>query len=674
MFRETIFFNRLRPAFFAFAWCLAAVPTAHAADPAPAVPPSANPSLANPSPELRTPAATDLASSAPPSVAHDSATAPAPSTGEASAPQTPSQNVTINLINLMVKRGLITKEDAADLIKQAQQEADVARAQAAAAEAAAQKVDLVAEEAQRAAQATVAAAPPPASDDEVRVPYVPEVVKNQIRDEVTRDVMQQTHDEELASPDTTPDWVRRFRVTGDIRTRFQDNTFPSGNATGQNFNFNAMDSATSPILVANGLNGNFPTYNVDQTREQFRLRARIGAEIDLGENFSAGMRIGTGADNQPVSENQTLGGVNNGQGSDFSKYQLWLDRGFIRYELGDPSDKYFSVSVGRFDNPFMSTSMIWADDIGFDGAAIQAKYKVADGVTPFLTGGAFPVFNTDLNFGTNSTTSGQAYQSYDKWLYAGQLGTNWKINQDFTFKGAIAFYDFENIQGQVSAPITATSAGGLGGATNITSSFAGPTDDSRPEFAQKGNTYIPLRDYVLDNASDQVYQYFGLATPFRETAIDARLDFSRFDPFHLWLIAEYVKNIAFDKAAIEQNGPGYLAPGPVNNIGPGGNFQGGDTGYDIRFNLGKPSLEKLWDWNVSLTYRYLESDAVVDGFNDSDFGGGGVGGTNVKGYIIGGNLALSKRVSTGLQWMSMDSIAGPQFNEDLFQFDLNAKF
>src|SRR6478736_5359072 len=44
---------------------------------------------------------------------------------------TPSQNVTINLINRLVARGLLPKEDADELIKQAEADASVARAQAA---------------------------------------------------------------------------------------------------------------------------------------------------------------------------------------------------------------------------------------------------------------------------------------------------------------------------------------------------------------------------------------------------------------------------------------------------------------------------------------------------------------------------------------------------------------
>jgi hypothetical protein len=96
-------------------------------------------------------------------------------------------------------------------------------------------------------------------------------------------------------------------------------------------------------------------------------------------------------------------------------------------------------------------------------------------------------------------------------------------------------------------------------------------------------------------------------------------------------------------------------------------------GYIVRLELGRPKLEQFGQWNINLTYRYVESDAVVDGFTDADFGGPLVG-TNLKGYIIAADFALSPRVWTSLQWMSADVIAGPTYRNDLIQLDINAKF
>ncbi len=190
-----------------------------------------------------------------------------------------------------------------------------------------------------------------------------------------------------------------------------------------------------------------PQNDVDQDRQRLRLRARLGADIDLGENFTAGFRVATGSDNSPTSENQTLGGVNSftqGQGGNFGKYEAWIDRAFLRYEI-ELAEGEISITGGRFDNPFFHTSMIWSDDLAFDGAAIQGKYKVAEGVTPFFSGGAFPIFNTDLNF---STDNSEKFSSEDKWLFAGQAGVNWAIDKDWSVKVAAAYYDFDNIEGK----------------------------------------------------------------------------------------------------------------------------------------------------------------------------------------------------------------------------------
>ncbi|MCE0521631.1 MAG: putative porin [Methylacidiphilales bacterium] len=572
----------------------------------------------------------DLSAVAPPSPA---APPPPAASGDSSNAW---KSAYVNLVNLLVNRSVLTKKDSGNLISQAEQAASAAPSQSQ-------------------------AAPATGDGDTMKVDYVPETVKEQMRDEIKQDVMQQARDEHWAAPDSEPDWVKRYHVSSDIRIRYEDDIFPTGNdvTSGSFINFNAINTGSPIDVISPTLN--YPQYNVNQNRTRIRLRTRIGADIDVGNGFTAGLRVASGSDDSPVTENQTLGGVGSGQqGGDFSKYQIWLDRAFLKYQLGGLPNADFSVTVGRFDNPFFSSSMIWADEIGFDGLAVKAKYQVAPGVTPFLTGGAFPVYNTDLNFASDNASK---FNSEDKWLYAVQGGATWQISHDFNFKGAIAYYDFENIQGQVSSPMDSTAT-------------AGNTDDSRPLFAQNGNTYIALRDIVTTDGGPVTSQpqYFGLASAFRELALTEQLDYSGFEPLHITLLGEFVKNLAFNQNAIE-NGGSPSFPGPINNRtgGISGAYVGGDLGYDVRLTVGHPTLEKLWDWNVNLTYRYVESDATVDGFTDADFGGS-LTGTNLKGYIIGGNLGLTSRVWVNIRYMSSNAIAGPTYANDLIQFDLNAKF
>lgn len=577
--------------------------------------------------------------------------------GEASpppAPNTPSQNVTINLINRLVQKGVLSKEDAADLIQQAEADAQTAQAQAAAAQ------EAVAAATQAAQQAIAATPPPPTDDGSVRVTYIPAVVKSQISDQVKDEVMAQARVEGWAAPKLIPSWLPNFRPFADIRVRYEGDYFPDGNdASGAFPNFNAINTG-APFNTAGDQFS--PQLNVDQDRNRIRLRARFGADLNLGEGFTSGIRVATGQDNSPTSTNQSMGLPYNGQGGNFSKYAIWLDRAFIKYEIGGMPTKNLAITFGRFDNPFFKTSeIVWDDDLGFDGVAIQGKYEVARGFTPFVAGGVFPVYNTDFNFSSNQP---QKFASYDKWLYGVQGGFDWKITKDLQFKMGAAYYYFDNIEGKLSSPYTP-----------LTVNDAGDTDASRPSFAQKGNTYMALRDIVPNASNDygttNQWQYYGLATPFHDIDLNFKLDYKIFEPYVISVSGEWVENLAFDSGAIGDKA--------VNNRGANdttvsdsiGAFVGGDTAWIVQMQVGSADLGKRWDWQLFGGYRYVESDAVVDGFNDSDFGGGG---TNLKGYTLGANLALSKNVFVGVRYLSATSIAGPPFKEDIVQFDLNAKF
>jgi hypothetical protein len=585
------------------------------------------------------------------------------------APQGVSTNFAVNLLNRLVKRGVLTQADADELTKEAETDAAAARQQSQE-DAAAASQAVVTQVTQKVAEM----APPPApSDDTVSVPYVPDSVKQEIADEVKAKVMKQALAENWAAPRAIPDWVPRFRFSGDIRTRYEGDFYPNTNdSTGAFPNFNSINTG-SPFDVAGTQFS--PQYNVNQDRERFRIRARIGADVDLQDGWTAGLRLASGQDDSPVTENQTLGLANSGQGGNFSRYSIWLDRAFLKYEYQVDGDrnKDFSLTVGRMDNPYFATSMIWARDLGFDGLTAQGRYPVARGVVPFLTAGAYPVFNTDFNFANNQPAK---YQSEDKYLFAGQLGTDWTITKDWNTKVASALYYFENVEGHLSDPFVP-----------LTSSDQGNTDDSRPSFAQNGNTYFPIRDIVPTAQNDfgtiDQFQYYGLATPFHEIDFTGQLNYDHFAPYRVSLIGEFVENLAFNAAkinavAVNNRGPGQTvqqmdSAGQNVTVTLPGKYEGGDTAWIVTLRVGKPALEKLWDWDVDLGYRYVQSDSLVDGFADSDFGYP-LTGTNLKGYTIGGDLALGQRVWLGLHLMSADAIIGPPYKDDIVQFDLNGKF
>jgi hypothetical protein len=167
-----------------------------------------------------------------------------------------------------------------------------------------------------------------------------------------------------------------------------------------------------------------------------------------------------------------------------------------------------------------------------------------------------------------------------------------------------------------------------------------------------------------NNGTIDQFQYYGLATPFKEFAVTEGLYYNHFEPFQISLVSEWVKNLAFNRASV--------AAIAVNN-GGSANYIGGNTGWISTLKFGSSVLHELGDWNASVGYRKVESDAVVDGFNDADFGGTLLG-TNLKGFTITASFALARDVWIDARWMSASAIAGPTFKNDLLQVDLDAKF
>jgi hypothetical protein len=205
------------------------------------------------------------------------------------------------------------------------------------------------------------------------------------------------------------------------------------------------------------------------------------------------------------------------------------------------------------------------------------------------------------------------------------------------------------------------------------------TDESRPAFAQKGNTYMPLRTpspgalalEASDPNNTPRYQFFGLAARFRELVATARLDYTVGPPLRLWVDGEYVRNVGFSKKQISPDSVAINNRGPTADPLALGPFEGGDSGYTGRLTVGSVTQIGRWDWNVSLAYRRVESDAVVDAFTDSDFG---LGGTNLKGYILGAALGVANGVWVSARWSSADAIVGSPYRVDVLQIDLAGKF
>ena len=488
-----------------------------------------------------------------------------------------------------------------------------------------------------------------------RVVYIPEIIRSQLREEIKEEVLKRAVQEGWATPNAIPAWTQRFSLNADVRLRWEMVFFRRGNANvNQFFDFNAINTGQPFDLLGND-QANDRFLNVDQNRRRPRVRVRLGVDVDIGEGFSATLRLASGDGNSPVSTNQTLGGAP----GDFSKLQFWIDRAGLTYAPFKGRPAGFMLEAGRFGNPFFSTDLIWWNDLSFDGMALKAQVDTG-WLRVFVNGGGFPYFITGFDFPAEQS---QKVRSLDKWLVAGQLGLEVKKPELFTLTVAAAYYYFDNIQGRPGTPCRTDWKG-----------FSCDSDLSRPLFAQKGNTYMALRTPTIEALAAEglgaaEYQYFGLAHLFRELAITGRFELKVAAQLAVTLDAEFVRNLGFSPRRV-----GTVA---VNNLGACDEnflncaYAGGLNGYLGRVSVGSPAMSKQWSWNLGVTYRSLESDAVVDAFNDPDFG---LGGTNLKGFIFAGTVALADGVLATVRWMSANQVSGPQYGVDVLHIDVTARY
>ncbi|MCG2842565.1 putative porin [Sandaracinobacter sp. RS1-74] len=490
------------------------------------------------------------------------------------------------------------------------------------------------------------------------IPYVPDVVREQIVEQVRTELAGQAQAEGWAKPGETPEWTRRISLYGDVRVRAEGRfyneenypDFPNWGAINDGGGFQV--NPDTPGYV------NPPYLNVNEDRRRFRLRARLGVRAEVADWIRADVRLATGADNGPVSTNQTLGGDGTG------KYHIWLDRASLRLTPASG----FQVDLGRFANPFWTSDLVFDNDMNFDGLAISGRGAVSEQFGLFGSAGAFPVFNTGMNFGSRDAGP---FKSTDKYLFAAQAGLDFRPAENIRARLAVGYFHFDGVQGRFSSP-------------GRWDQDVFDTDYTRPAFQQFGNTMVALRQITADpsvpDGSSPEVQYFGLGSKFEMLNLRGQLEYDVSERIGIRLEGDYVKNLGFDRAAITPLALNNFSPRTtIGAITTGGEYEGGDSGWQLRLAVGSLAMghgQGDWsaepgDWSFHLAYRHLASDAVIDGFADSDFG---LGGTNAKGWLAGASYGVARNALFGLRWASSDEVAGPPLSVDRLFLDFNTKF
>lgn len=556
-------------------------------------------------------AALSLAAAGPVRAQAPAPTGPAP-TGERESLESLRQT-TLALIEALVQSGAITRERADALLADARRRAEAAPGLAQ------------------------AAPPPKAEPPEVRVPFVPKVVRDQIRNEVRDEVLARARVERWGVPNATAEWTDRIQIEGDLRVRAQADRADEGNLLPEQFLIAAAgrNQTRAPDFAASTADG-LATGSTQDDRDRYRVRARLGVVAKVADNLSAGLRLTTGGTTDRVGTNQTLG-------QNFNKYSFTIDRAYLRYEPWD----WVSLSAGRIANPFFSTDLVWSENIGFEGAAATFRLPAQPGraLEPFVTLGYFP-------------SREESPPRKQRTVMGVQAGLQWEASEVLRVRAGIAQYAMRGFAGREDPDYTLQGPGRSYGQFEYETGLRQRGNslfltNNRLEFQQPGG--LP-KDRLR----------WGLLSAFKPLAFTAAAEFSAFSPVIVQMSGEYVRNTAFDREEIFSRTGVSLA-------------DGSPTGYQLRAVIGAQSLRNRGDWQLQLGWRRLGSDAVVDAFTDGDFG---LGGTNMSGYVVGFSYGIERNSNLGLRYLSAQSIDSPtvrpqakdRFAVDIYQLDFNVRF
>ncbi len=516
------------------------------------------------------------------------------------------RNTVVNILEAMVQKGLLTPDQAKQLVQQAKDRAAVTAAAEAAAKAQQAKQD----------------------EGAVRVPYVPQIVKDEIskqvaaevKPEVVSSVVQQAKDEKWGVPGAMPEWLSHVRVTGDVTARFQANMYPADNSNDTLLDFNAINQAGGESTTA------FPFMDTTHNRDYLRLRARLGVDVTMSPDWTAAIRLSTGSLTDPSSASQN-------EGTYGARYAVGVDQAYIRWNEA-PAGK-FSWATGTFgrqpDPWFSPTELVFARDLTFEGVSASGRLGWGDGADRshfFLTAGAVPELEVpDI-------------PTENKWLIGGQLGASLRFTESQHLKLALADYYFARVQG-------------------VQNVLGGPNENgTAPAFIRFGNTV-----FDISNGTNPAVNLFGLASQFRVGDVALSYEWN-FGSHQLLVNGEFVRNYGYHLAQIEA----LQGQNPYNNATP---TKPQNTGYVGEIGYGNATISNALDWRMRVGYRYVRADAVIDAWTDADFHGGG---TNAQGYYIWGELGVAPNTWLKLRYMSANEVEGPKFGLDILQLDLNARF
>jgi hypothetical protein len=365
-----------------------------------------------------------------------------------------------------------------------------------------------------------------------------------------------------------PDWVTSYKLYGDFRGRFDDLT---------------TDSYGGASLSA-------------QDRARLRYRLRVGMLVDMKDGLQAGFRLGSGdasgvgsqsSAGSPLSNNTTMQ-------DNATKKMIYIDAAYGKWTPINDGVWMLAAIIGKMDQPFQVSQMVFDSDYTPEGAALQGSCKINDQHSLAINGAAFVL--------DEAAASGR-----DPFMYGGQVIWNANWTPRIASSLGIGAFDIVNRNGLgMSGFLASTNNYNPGGVANINQG------NTRNIYGNLIYNYNPI---VASGSATYTLDTFPLYN----------------GKFPIKLAGEYMNNPGADPAK-----------GPANNIGYWGGIQLGKSG-------------KKGTWDIFYRYQHLEADAWYDELVDDDnvayYANGAAGttlakngwvsGTNIKGHLVKFNYSLT---------------------------------
>jgi hypothetical protein len=349
----------------------------------------------------------------------------------------------------------------------------------------------------------------------------------------------------------------------------------------------------------------------NKNRDRLRYRLRAGLTATLNDRFEVGMRL-TSSDpdgsfgGDPISGNTTF--QNNA-----SKKFVFIDLAYGKWTPLMKDNYFLSGTIGKMENPFVVSDMVFDGDYTPEGIALQGGYTFNEIHSMKWNSGLFILDET----GQGALASNDPMM----WGLQARWDASWTTDPAKYPKIQTSF-------GAALLGITETDSLGNAAVPNIQGGNTRfPATVAGSPHAITGNLVNDYQAVVLDGSATFTLEKF----PMYPGAFPIRVG------------GEYMQNLGADDM---------------------------NDGWWGGVSLGKAGKKRSWE--LSYRYKHLEADAWYEEFVDSDFGahrqvawpGSGLGagyrsGTGVAGHITKFVYSLSDSMTVGATWFYTHMIDEP---------------